>query len=70
MNLVELIVVICSIANPTNCSEKHFLFESRGSLNSCMMAAPPYMAQMMQQYPGERISRWRCVWPDKVDSNA
>ncbi len=70
MNLVELIVIICSLANPTACSEKHFLFESYGSLSKCMMAAPPYLAQMMRQYPGERVRRWRCAWPDKTEGNA
>jgi len=70
MNLVELIVIICSLANPGACSEKHFLFQSHGSLKACMMEAPPYLAQMMAQYPDQRVSRWRCVWPDKAEGNA
>lgn len=70
MNLVELIVIICSLANPTACSEKHFLFESHGSLRSCMMEAPPYLAQMMRQYPNQRVSRWRCAWPNDTEGSA
>lgn len=65
MNLVELIVVICSIAHPGVCSEKHFLFQSHGSLRECMLESPPYLAQIMTQYPGERVARWRCDWPGR-----
>lgn len=70
MNLVELVVVICALANPTACSEKRFLFESHGSLRSCMMESPPYLAQFMAQHPNERIKNWRCAWPGKAEGNA
>lgn len=27
MNIVELVVMVCSLLNPNACSEKHFAFE-------------------------------------------
>ncbi len=63
--MVELIVLVCSLANPTACSEKHFLFETRGTLQTCMMQAQPYLAQWAGEHPNDRISRWRCAWPEQ-----
>lgn len=65
MNLVELIVVVCSILSQNVCSEKHFVFESQGSLSNCMMEAQPHLAQWAGGHPNERIARWRCAWPDQ-----
>jgi hypothetical protein len=65
MNLVDLIVMVCSILNPGACSEKHFLVETYGSLNSCMMQAQPYLAQWAGEHPNERIAEWHCAWPDQ-----
>ncbi|HTW28970.1 MAG TPA: hypothetical protein VME92_17725 [Acetobacteraceae bacterium] len=67
MNLVDLIVVICSLLNPTQCQEKHLLFQSQGSLRSCMIEAEPYLAQYMGEHPGYRVQRFRCAWPDTED---
>ena len=63
--MVELVVLVCSMLTPGSCSEKHFLFETHGSLNDCMAQAQPYMAQWAGEHPNDRITRWRCVWPDQ-----
>lgn len=65
MNLVDLVVMLCSLANPAACEEKHLLFEAHGSLRTCMMEAQPYLAQYMGEHPDQRIVRWRCDWPDR-----
>jgi hypothetical protein len=67
MNLVDLIILVCSLANPADCSERHLLFEAHGSLKACMMEAQPYLAQWVGEHPNERIARWRCAWPDTED---
>ena len=64
MNLIDLIIFACSISNPTACQEQHVLFESAGSLRTCMVQAPPYLAAWAGEHPGVRIARWRCDWPD------
>lgn len=65
MSMVELIVVVCSMLSPGACSEKHFLFETVGSLNTCMMQAQPYLAQWAGEHPNDRIAKWRCAWPEQ-----
>jgi hypothetical protein len=63
MNIVELIVIVCSALLPGSCSEKHFLLETSGSLRSCVMQAQPYLAAWAGEHPNDRIASWRCAWP-------
>jgi hypothetical protein len=63
MNIVELVVMVCSLLNPNACSEKRFAFESNGSLKSCMMQAQPYLARWLGDHPNERIAAYHCAWP-------
>jgi hypothetical protein len=65
MNLVDLIVLVCSVANPGACREQHLVLDIQGSLNTCMMQAQPYLAQWAGEHPDLRIKRWRCEWPDR-----
>jgi hypothetical protein len=63
MNLVDLILLACTLANPGSCRE----FQSAGSLRSCMMQAQPYLAQWAGEHPAFRVAKWRCAWPDQED---
>jgi hypothetical protein len=67
MNLVDLILLACALTNPSACHEYHVLFQSSGSLRSCVMKAEPYLAQWAGEHPGLLIKRWRCAWPDQED---
>jgi hypothetical protein len=67
MNLVDLILLACTLATPVACHEYHVLFQTSGSLQSCMMQAPPYLAQWVGEHPAFQIKRWRCAWPDQED---
>ena len=67
MNLVDLILLACALANPSSCHEYHVLFQTSGSLQSCMMQAQPYLAQWVGEHPAYRVTRWRCAWPDQED---
>ncbi len=69
MNVVVLIVMVCSLINPNKCSEKHFLFEASGSLNGCMMEAQPYLAQWVNEHPNDRVASYRCAWPEQEGKN-
>jgi hypothetical protein len=62
--MVDLVVLVCSILVPNTCQERHMLFESHGSLQACMMEAPPYLAQWITEHPNLRVARWHCAWPD------
>jgi hypothetical protein len=67
MNLVDLIIMVCALANPGACQEKHLLFESAGSLTSCMWQAQPFLAQWVGAHPNVRVTSFRCAWPDSED---
>lgn len=64
MNFVELVLTVCTLAQPVSCDEKKLVFSSEtGSLMGCMMQAQPFIAQWSGEHPGLRVSRWRCVTP-------
>ena len=68
MNLVDLIVLVCSLAHPSaSCQERHMLVESSGSLAACMWQAQPYLARWVGEHPDARIARFRCAWPETED---
>jgi hypothetical protein len=68
VNLVDLIVLVCSLSHPNApCQEQHLLFESAGSLVACMWEAQPYLARWVGEHPDARIARFRCVWPETED---
>ena len=65
--MLVLIMTVCSLASPNQCSEARMEFPSSESLMQCMMRAPPYLAQWAGDHPNTRIVRWRCVYPDSED---
>ena len=70
MNLIDLIVTVCALAAPTNCEETHLQYSWNGSLQQCVMAAQPYIAQWVGEHPKWNAVRWRCEYPhpsDKAD---
>jgi hypothetical protein len=65
MGLIELIVTVCALAQPSQCEEQHLQFSQAGSPAQCAMAAPPYIAQWVNDHPKWRAVRWRCDYPGK-----
>ncbi|MCB5204945.1 hypothetical protein LH464_20995 [Neorhizobium sp. T786] len=65
MNLVDLVLTVCVLANPSNCRTEHLYFESQGSLFQCMILAPTQIAKWSESHPAVRIVRWKCVFPDQ-----
>jgi hypothetical protein len=70
MDMVDLVIMVCAVADPTACTEKHMLFESHGSLQQCMMEAPPYLAQWVDAHPDVKVTRWHCAWPEREDGKS
>ena len=62
-SLIEIILTVCAIANPNNCEEKALQFAWDGSINQCMMAAQPYIAQWIGQHPAWIATKWTCDYP-------
>ncbi|HXT09392.1 MAG TPA: hypothetical protein VN715_20950 [Roseiarcus sp.] len=67
--MLVLIMTVCSLASPTHCTEARMEFTSGESLMQCMMRAPPYLAQWAGDHPNDRITRWRCAYPDREDQH-
>jgi hypothetical protein len=65
MDLVDLIVLACSIVSPTICREYHLSFEMNGSLRTCAIQAQPTLAQWAGEHANLTVMRWRCEWPDR-----
>jgi hypothetical protein len=70
MGLIELIVTVCAVAQPTQCEDKHLQFSSSASLNECVMNAQPYIAQWIGDHPKWMAVRWRCNYPGNSNSAA
>lgn len=64
MNFVELILTVCTLAQPAACDERKLVLESQtGSTRHCMMEAMPYIAQWAGEHPGVEVTKWRCTVP-------
>ena len=63
MNLVVLVLTVCTLAKPASCRTEHLYFESRGSLTQCMMLAPAEIAKWSESHPALKVVRWKCVFP-------
>jgi len=48
---IEIVMLVCAIAQPDRCEDKHLQFAWQGSLRQCVMAAQPYMAQWIAEHP-------------------
>jgi hypothetical protein len=71
MALIEIVVTVCALADPSLCEEKHLQFDWNGSLSQCAMTAPPYIARWVDEHPKWSAVRWRCEYPgtkDKADA--
>ena len=71
MNMIEVIMTVCALANPSQCEEQHLQYAGQGSLRQCVMNAQPYLAQWINEHPKWSIVRWRCDVPharEKADA--
>ena len=68
MGLVELILTVCTLAQPESCEERHLTFVDQGSLMQCMTQAPPAIAQWAYEHPSRKVVKWRCGYPEREGS--
>ncbi len=61
--MIEIILTVCAIAHPTNCEEKYLQFAWEGSINQCVMAAQPYIAEWIGKHPAWMAKKWSCDYP-------
>ncbi|MBB3238449.1 hypothetical protein [Phyllobacterium endophyticum] len=65
MEVVDLVLTICLLSDPTSCREERLHFESRGGLHNCMFLAPTEIAKWSGDHPKVKVVRWRCDYPSK-----
>jgi hypothetical protein len=65
MGLIELIVTVCAVSQPSQCEDQHLQFASTVSPTQCVMTAPPYIAQWLSEHPNWVAVRWRCKYPNQ-----
>jgi hypothetical protein len=69
MDFIDLVLTVCTLANPAVCEEQRLPYASAGSLQQCMFAAPPVIAQWSEEHPTRRVVRWRCAFPGSEDKD-
>ncbi len=65
MGLIEIVLTVCAVANPTACEERRLQFSFDGSLTQCAMTAQPYIAQWIGDHPDLVARKWICQYPGK-----
>ncbi|MCA1455695.1 hypothetical protein I6F35_21190 [Bradyrhizobium sp. BRP22] len=67
MNPIDLVVTVCAVLSPATCEETRLVLSFNGSLRQCAMAAPPYIAQWVDEHPKWTAVKWRCEYPHSND---
>ncbi len=63
-SFVELILTVCTLAQPVSCDDRRVMFSSDTvSLGQCIVQAQPFIAKWSGEHPSVRVSRWRCTLP-------
>ena len=65
MDLIDLVLTVCLVAEPSSCRTEHLYFERGGGLMQCTVMAPPEIARWSEAHPKFRVARWRCAYPEK-----
>lgn len=66
MGLMELVLTVCSLAQPAQCQEQNLTFVDQGqSLMQCAMSAPPTIAEWVNHHPTRFVVKWRCSYPER-----
>jgi hypothetical protein len=71
MNMIQVIVTVCALAQPSQCEDQHLQYALQGSLRQCAMNAQPYLAEWINMHPKWTIVRWHCEVPhtrEKADA--
>jgi hypothetical protein len=58
---MELILSICLISSPLDCREEHISVSlERSDSMTCMITAPPMIAEWSNVHPKWKVVKWRC----------
>ena len=63
--IIDLVLTVCMVSDPSSCHEQRLAYESRGSLATCMMLSTPYIAMWAGDHPDLKVTSWKCEWPEE-----
>jgi hypothetical protein len=63
MEMIAIVVTVCSLAQPDQCEDQRLVYESQGSLKQCVMNAQPYIAQWIGDHPKLTVRSYHCEYP-------
>jgi len=69
LGLVQLILTVCTVAEPSSCEERRLSLVDQGSLTQCMAEAQPVIAEWCGTHPNRRVVKWRCSYPGSEESS-
>jgi hypothetical protein len=65
--MIQIIMMVCKLAQPGTCEEQHIQFAWQGSLRQCAMAAQIYIAQWAGDHPQWTVKNFHCEFPGSRD---
>jgi hypothetical protein len=68
--MIELVFTACLIAAPEACEERTLSFVAEPSPVTCLIQAPPTLAEWVHEHPAYTIAAWRCEEPGRRPSRA
>ncbi len=70
--MVQLFLLYCLTANPTQCVERHPvpMYGTQPSIMGCMTAAQPTAAEFLREHPNYFLKRWRCKIGNRAEDRA
>jgi hypothetical protein len=70
--MIQIIMMVCKLAQPEVCEEQHIQFVFEGSLQQCTFTAQVYIAQWAGEHPQWTVKKFHCAYPrgdDRADSD-
>jgi hypothetical protein len=63
MGFIQIVVMVCQVAQPDLCEEQHLQFAWQGTLQQCIFSAQPYIAQWIGDHPEWTVKSYHCEYP-------
>lgn len=59
--MIELVIAVCMIDQPSQCKDVYLNFEAEAvTPQQCMMNGQMEMAKWLDEHPNYSIKKWRC----------
>jgi hypothetical protein len=63
VGFIQIVVMVCQVAQPDLCEEQHLEFAWQGTLQQCIFSAQPYIAQWIGDHPEWAVKNYHCEYP-------